>query len=95
MQKHRLTISADTAPIAAGQEAVTLGEYASLSEWANRAMIEKAERDARLRNLADALVAYEAEHGVITDTEIIAQQREDHLAAIVVHGHRRAAVPAA
>ncbi|MCL2092191.1 MAG: hypothetical protein FWH11_13490 [Micrococcales bacterium] len=91
MTKRRVTITADTEPLAVGQQAVADGEYGSLSEWANAAMTEKVTRDARLRALRDAIAAYEAEHGVITDEEITAQVRADQEAAIVVRGHRTTA----
>ena len=91
MTKQRVTITADTEPLAAGQQAVVDGEYGSLSEWANAAMTEKVARDARLRVLRDAVAAYEAEHGVITAEEITAQARADREAAVVVRGRRTTA----
>jgi len=91
MTKQRVTITADAEALAAGQRAVADGVYGSLSEWASAAMVEKVARDARLRALDDALAAYEAEHGAITDEEVAAQMRADREAAIVVRGHRVAA----
>lgn len=91
MTKQRVTITADAEALAVGQQLVADGVYASLSEWANAAMVEKIARDARLRALDDALTAYEAEHGAITDAEVAAQMRADREAAIVVRGHRVAA----
>jgi len=88
MTKQRVTITADAEALAAGQQLVADGLYASLSEWANTAMVEKVARDARMRALDDALAAYEAEHGAITDEEVAAQMRADREAAIVVRGHR-------
>ncbi|MCL2467975.1 MAG: hypothetical protein FWF02_09615 [Micrococcales bacterium] len=88
MTKQRVTITADADVLAAGQQSVADGAYGSVSEWANTAMVEKVARDARLRALDEALAAYEAEHGAITDEEVAAQVRADREAAIVVRGHR-------
>jgi Arc/MetJ-type ribon-helix-helix transcriptional regulator len=93
MIKQRITITADAEVLRAGARAVERGGYASLSEWVNEAMHEKDARDTRLERLAEAVAAYEAEHGVITDAEIAVQTRADREAAIVVRGRRRANAP--
>ena len=36
--------------------------------------------------MADAIAAYESEHGVITEDELLAQERIDQKAALVVRG---------
>ncbi|MDR3106622.1 MAG: hypothetical protein LBU05_00240 [Bifidobacteriaceae bacterium] len=90
MTKRRITITADAEAIDAGLQAVANGEHTSLSEWANRALGEQAIRDSRHRELAAALAVYEAEHGIISAAEMVAQDRADGEAAIVVHTHRAA-----
>ena len=43
----------------------------------NQALSDKAAKDRRLAALADAVAAYEAEHGVISDEELTDQARAD------------------
>ena len=38
---------------------------------------ERDLRERRLRGMADVIAAYEQEHGVITDDELLAQERSD------------------
>jgi Arc/MetJ-type ribon-helix-helix transcriptional regulator len=88
-RKERMTVTVDAELIAAGDRAVKAGRADSLSSWVNDALAEREERERRLRGLASAIAAYESEHGVITDDELLAQQRADQKAAIVVRGGRR------
>ncbi len=92
-RKERMTVTVDAELIAAGDRAVKAGRADSLSSWVNDALAEREERERRLRGLASAIAAYESEHGVITDDELLAQQRADQKAAIVVRGRRPSSRP--
>jgi hypothetical protein len=83
-RKERLTVTVDPEVVAAGNAAVDNGMADSLSGWVNEALAERAARDRRLLAMSDAIAAYEGEHGEITEAEIVAQQRADRQAAIVV-----------
>lgn len=72
--------------IEAGNRAVSAGEADSLSGWVSAALSEKADRDRKLQNLSAAIADFEAEFGEITAEEIVAQQRADREAAVVVRG---------
>lgn len=78
--------------VTAGSEAVAVGSAQSMSEWVNTALAEKAARDRRLRSLAEAVSAFEQEHGAIGADEIAAQLRADRAAAVVVRVPRPDAV---
>lgn len=94
MSKTRLTVTVDPNVVQAGNEAVAQGRADSLSAWVNLALTERAATDRRLRALANAVAAYEAESGVIGEEELIAQQRADQASARVVRGNvARAAKP--
>ena len=54
------------------------------------ALSKQAANERRLQAMADAVAAYEAEFGVISDDELIAQARADQSSAIVVRGKPRA-----
>jgi hypothetical protein len=86
MRKQRLTVTVDAELVAAGNAAVDSGAADSLSGWVNEALTARAERDRKLAALSEAVAAYEAEYGEITEAEIVAQQRADRAAAIVVRG---------
>ena len=85
-RKERLTVTVDPELIAAGAAAVEAGRADSLSGWVNQALAERAERDRKLAALDDAIAAYEARAGSITDEELREQQRVDSAAAVVVRG---------
>jgi len=87
-KKERLTVTVDPALVRAGNEAVAAGRAGSLSAWVNLALAERAAKERRLRAMADAIAAYEAEHGEITAHELLAQERADREAARVVRGKR-------
>lgn len=76
------TIEADV--LAAGQEAVARGQAESLSAWVNTALRRQADHDRRMQALDVFLAAYEAEHGEISDAEIVAASRRAREKAIVV-----------
>lgn len=84
--KERLTVTVDPDLVRAGADAVAEGRADSLSAWVNLALAERARKEQRLIALADAVCAYEAEFGTITDEELTAQRRADRGAARVVRG---------
>lgn len=85
-RKERLTVTVDAELLAAANEAVERGSADSLSAWVNEALAERADRERRLAAGLDAVAAYEAEFGEITEAEMAAQHRADREAAIVVRG---------
>jgi hypothetical protein len=86
MSKERLTVTVDPHLVQAGNDAVAEGRVDSLSAWVNLALADRVTKDQRLRALADAVDAYEAEFGVITPAELAAQQRSDRASARVLRG---------
>ena len=89
MTKERITVSVDAELAAAAASAVSEGRAESVSAWIGEAMREKAAKDRRLIALAEAVGAYEAEHGPISDEEIAAQARADRDAAATARTRRR------
>ena len=87
--KARLTVTVDPALVRAANAAVSAGRATSLSGWVNLALEERAAKDARLQAMADAIAAYEADFGEITEAELTAQRRADRAATI--HPKRRSA----
>ena len=88
-RKRRLTVTVDAELIEAGDRTVAAGDAKSLSSWVNQALAERVAREERLRAMAEAVAAYEAEHGTISAAELAAQRRQDAEQAIVVRGTRR------
>jgi len=82
-------VTVDAELVEAGNQAVKAGRADSLSGWVNAALAEREQKERRLRAMAEAVTAYEAEFGTITAQEIAAQQRADERAAVVVRGTRR------
>lgn len=76
------TIEADV--LAAGHKAVARGQAESLSAWVNTALRRQADHDRHMQALDVFLAAYEAEHGEISDAEIVAASRRARDKAIVV-----------
>ncbi len=75
--------------------AVEAGRAESVSAWISDAMEQRRARDQRLSLLAELIAEYEAEHGVITDDELAAQEQADRDAAAMTRaatlaGRRRA-----
>lgn len=89
--KARLSATVDTELVAAGRRAVDEGRFDNVSGWVNDALRQQAHRDERLRALAEFITAYEAEHGEITDDEMVDARRRLRARAIVVRGARGAA----
>jgi hypothetical protein len=87
-RKERMTVTVDADLIAEGNRAVKTGAADSLSSWVNDALAERSDRQRRLRGMASTIAAYEREHGVMTDDEMLAQERADQKSAIVVRGRR-------
>jgi Arc/MetJ-type ribon-helix-helix transcriptional regulator len=87
-RKERLTVTVDAELIAAGTRAVKTGRAESMSGWVNAALAEREAHDRRLRAMAEAVAAYEAEFGVISSEEMAAQERADQKNAIKVRGRR-------
>lgn len=85
-RKQRLTVTVDPDLVEAGNRAVSEGKADSLSGWVSAALSEKADRDRKLQSLSAAIADFEAEFGEITADEIVAQQRADREAALVVRG---------
>ncbi|MDQ3469155.1 MAG: hypothetical protein M3487_05250 [Actinomycetota bacterium] len=84
MRKQRLTVSIDPDLAAAATAAVNEGRAESVSSWVSDAIADRAARDRRLRALASAVAAYEAEHGRIDTAELAEQARADRDAAAAV-----------
>jgi Arc/MetJ-type ribon-helix-helix transcriptional regulator len=82
--KQRLSASIDTELLRAAQTAVDKGRASSVSAWVNDALRLKAEHDRRMDALDSFLAAYEAQHGVITETEIDEAVRRAQSRATVV-----------
>jgi len=82
--KERLTVTVDRALIRAGNRAVSAGQAQSLSGWVNLALSERAAKERRLVAMAEAISAYEHEHGEISAEEMEEQERADRRAAVVV-----------
>jgi Arc/MetJ-type ribon-helix-helix transcriptional regulator len=87
--KERVTVTLDRTLVRAGSEAVASGKAESFSGWINAALAERVAKERRLHALAQALRAYEKNHGEITEAEMMAQQRADRERAIVIRGRRR------
>lgn len=84
--KRRLSASVDADLVAAGRAAVAAGEAANLSAWVNEALRRQAEHDHRLRALDEFLAAFDAEHGALTEEEIVAATRRARAGAVVARG---------
>lgn len=76
-----MTVSVDPELASAGTAAVAEGRAESLSSWVNEALADKVAKERRLAALAEAVAAYEAEHGPISSNELTDQMRADREAA--------------
>src|SRR5438034_9912073 len=86
--KERLTVTVDSELIEAANQAVAEGRVGSLSGWVNLALAERADKERRLRTLAEAIDGYEGAFGEITAAELAAQERIDRQHATVVRPRR-------
>jgi hypothetical protein len=84
--KQRLSASVDADLMRAGQEIVAAGRAESLSAWVNAALRAEVERDRRRQALSEFVETFEAEHGEITASEILAAGRSARQRAVVVRG---------
>ena len=69
-RKERLTVTVDPSYVDAGNSAVAEGRAESVNAWVNTALAEKIGRERRLAAMAEAVVAYESKHGVISVQEL-------------------------
>ena len=88
-KKERLTVTVDRALVRAANEAVSSGRAPSLSGWVNLALAERAEKERRLKAMAEAVAAYEAKFGEISTEELSTQSRLDRGSAIIIRGKSR------
>jgi hypothetical protein len=86
VHKERLTVTVDRALVRAANKAVAAGRAPSLSGWVNLALAERAAKERSLQAMAEAVAAFEAEFGAISEEELVAQARADRRTAIVVRG---------
>ena len=86
MSKQRLSASVDADLMRAGQEIVAAGRAESFSAWVNAVLRAEVERDRRLQALSEFVADFEAEHGEITASEILAAGRAPCQRAVVVRG---------
>lgn len=84
-----MTVTVDRDLVEAANEAVAAGRASSLSTWVNAALAERVAKERHLRALAEAVAGYEAEFGVISAAELVAQQREDRRTSIAVREPRK------
>ncbi|HET7502593.1 MAG TPA: hypothetical protein VFK02_16345 [Kofleriaceae bacterium] len=85
-RKERITVTVDRSLVDAANQAVASGRASSVSTWVSGALAERVAKERHLRALADAISGYEAEFGVISEAELIAQERADSRTAIAVRG---------
>lgn len=87
--KERVSITVDADVAQVGRQAVADGAAPSFSAWVNEALRREATRLRRLAAMDEAIAAFEAEHGVITDEEVEATKRWARENAVVVRGKAR------
>jgi hypothetical protein len=81
-RKERVTVTVDRALVRVANAAVSAGRASSLSGWVNLALEERAAKERRLQAMADAIAAYEAQFGAISQQEIDSQERADRRDAV-------------
>ncbi len=89
--KERLSATVDAELLGAAQDAVAKGRAENVSAWVNEALRRHVEHERRLAAFEAFIGEYEAEHGVITEQEMVAAERWAREQATVVGGKRRAA----
>jgi hypothetical protein len=89
--KERLTVTVDPELVKAGDRAVRAGLAESLSAWVNAALVHQVQRDAQRRAANEAIAAYEAEFGAITDADVRAVEERDRREARARRTKRRSA----
>ena len=73
--KDRLSASIDAELLAAVEEAAAQRRGTTVSAWVSEALRLKLDHDRRLGALAALVTSYEAEHGTISDAEMLAASR--------------------
>lgn len=81
-RKERVTVTVDRALVRVANAAVSAGRASSLSSWVNLALEERVAKERRLQAMADAIAAYEAQFGAMSQQEIDNQERADRRAAV-------------
>jgi len=74
--KERLSASVDADLLAAAQAAVAQGRCANVSAWVNEALRRHRDHELRLSAMDAFLDQFEREHGVITEDEMRAAERQ-------------------
>jgi Arc/MetJ-type ribon-helix-helix transcriptional regulator len=90
-EKQRVSASIDADVLQAARAAVAAGRAENLSAWVNAAMRRQLEHERGLQALGEAIAAYEAEHGEITQEEMEEAERNLRARAIVVRGRGQGA----
>lgn len=86
MTKKRITVTVDEDLAQAGADAVANGQAESVSAWVNEALQAHSEHGRRVAAMHEAVAAYEAEFGEITEEEMAEQDRQDRAASAEVWG---------
>ncbi|MCE2528747.1 MAG: hypothetical protein J4G11_02610 [Acidimicrobiia bacterium] len=81
MSKRQVTITVDEDLLEEARAAVGDGRSLSVSEWVAGAMAQRVATDRRLSAIGELIRDFEAEHGVITEDEIVEQAQVDRDAA--------------
>jgi Arc/MetJ-type ribon-helix-helix transcriptional regulator len=84
MTRTRLSATIESRLMAAARHAVAEGRAESVSGWVNDALRRQADNDRRMKALDEAIRAYEAEFGKITEEEIREATRSSRARAIRV-----------
>jgi Arc/MetJ-type ribon-helix-helix transcriptional regulator len=82
--KERLSVTVDAELLRFGNQLVDDGRAESLSAWVNTALRAALEREQKLRAMDEVIRAYEAEHGEITEADMIEAERAMQARAIHV-----------
>jgi Arc/MetJ-type ribon-helix-helix transcriptional regulator len=85
MTRKRVTVSLDADLVEYAKSAVREGRAESVSGWVNQAMRRYLEEEKAFRAAEEAIAAYEAEFGAITDEDIAEAERWMEERAIVVN----------
>jgi Arc/MetJ-type ribon-helix-helix transcriptional regulator len=70
MAKKRLSASVDADLIEEAHAAVAAGRYPNVSAWVNEALKKHSDRQQKLEAMSEAIAAYEAEFGEITEEDM-------------------------
>lgn len=88
MAKQRITVTVDSDVAEAARAAVEAGDAGSVSAWVGEAIAERVARERRLQAAREAVAAYEAEFGPITEGEMSTAREVVEAQAVVVGGRR-------